>query len=286
MNKINILSIISLFAIVSSFSSCTERIDIKLDSDRQRLVVEAIITDIPGNQYVKLTKTADYFSNEPPEGVSGAIIKINTSDNNIILAENDSVKGLYEFPFEYIGLQGNDYNMDIELNSEIGGQTHYTANTRMPYLAADVDSIEVLWNSHFEGWMVRLFALDPPSEDYYMFNGIRNGLLITDSIHKVNIANDKLFNGNYTNGVIVLVFDDNELVPGDTFSLVMSNITKDYASFVNEVQTEIQANEPLFSGPPANISTNISNGAIGWFTAYPSFFSSTIVKEKTEAKEQ
>jgi hypothetical protein len=282
MNKINTKTLIFLLSVISLFSSCTERIDIKLDSDRQRLVVEAIITDIPGNQYVKLSKTADYFSNKPPEVVSNAIITIQTSNNNITLNENDSIKGLYDFPFEFIGLQGHDYNLDIQLDSEISGQKHYTANTTMPYLSDDVDSIQVVWNPRFEGWVIRLFALDPPSEDYYMFNGIRNGILITDSIHKVNIANDKLFNGNYTNGVAVLIFDDYELEPGDTFTLVLSNITKDYASFVNELQTEIQANEPLFSGPPANVSSNISNGAIGWFTAYPSFFSSTIVKEKTE----
>ncbi len=284
MNKINIKTLIIILTLASIISSCTERIDIKLDSDRQRLVVEAIITDIPGNQYVKLTKTADYFSNKPPEGVSNAVIKIKTSYNTITLNENDSIKGFYEFPFEFVGVQGSDYSLDINLDSEIAGQTNFTANTKMPYLSDDVDSIQVVWNPRFEAWVIRLFALDPPSEDYYMFNGIRNGVLITDSIHKVNIANDNFFNGNYTKGVAVLVLDDYELEPGDTFTLALSNITKDYAAFVNEIQTEIQANEPLFSGPPANISTNISNGAIGWFTAYPTFFSSTMVKEKAETK--
>jgi hypothetical protein len=36
----------------------------------------------------------------------------------------------------------------------------------------------------------------------------------------------------------------------------------------SEAQSEIFGNNPLFSGPPANVSTNLENGAVGIFTAY------------------
>ncbi len=264
-----------------SLNSCTERIDIDLDSENIRLVVEGQITDIPGEQYVKLTETADYFSNEQPKGIGNAIVRVNNGVEWLPLIESDTLKGLYLMPDGFVGQQEKSYQLNISLEEEIGGFKDYSANTKMPLLSDDIDSIAVEWMPQFEGWIVRLFAQEPPREDFYMFNGIRNGKLITDSIHEVNVSDDRLFNGNYTNGIIVLMFNEDQLETGDIFTLVLSNINPDYADFVIGLQTEIQFKEPMFSGPPANVISNISNGASGWFTAYSSAFTSTVVKEKT-----
>lgn len=274
--------IIPLSIALIFFSSCTKRIDIKLNSDETRLVVEGVISNLPGNNYVKLTTTADYFSNTQPQVVKNALVSILSEADTILLVENDSIEGFYDFPENFIGTEGVEYDLNISLDSEIGGYDNFSAHTFMPYLTDDIDSVAVEWNSRFEAWLVRLYAQEPPTEDYYMFTGYRNGISITDSISKVNISDDKLFNGNYTNGIGVLFFDDFDLETGDIFTLGLSNITKEYASFVTEVQTEIQYNEPLFSGPPANVSSNISNNAIGWFTAYPTALTSTTVGEKVD----
>lgn len=278
------LKYISFNILITIFglSSCTERIDIDLDSERIRLVVEGNITDIQDNQFVKLTETADYFSNTPPKTVSNAILKINNGEQSFTLYESNTEVGLYLMPDGFIGVQGETYELNINLENEVGGYKEYFAQTTMPPLSDDIDSISVEWFTQFEGWVVRLYAQEPPREDFYMFRGIRNGELITDSIHEVNISDDRLYNGNYTNGAIVLLFSEEQLEPGDSFTLILSNITKEYASFVTEVQTEIEFKEPMFSGPPANVSSNISNEAAGWFTAYPSAFTTTTVKQKPE----
>ena len=270
------------FIIIITFiglSSCTERIDIDLDSDRIRLVVEGNITDIEGDNFVKLTETADYFSSTAPKTVGNAELIIRNGDQTFTLLESNTEAGLYKMPQGFIGVQGETYELKINLENEVGGHKEYNAQTTMPLLSDDIDSVTVEWFERFKGWSVRLYAQEPPRVDFYMFNGIRNGVLITDSIHEVNISDDRLYNGNYTNGAIVLLFNEEQLETGDIFTLVLSNITKEYASFVNELQTEIQFKEPMFSGPPANVSSNISNGAAGWFTAYPSAFTTTIVKE-------
>ena len=277
-NKIYYLFGILLSAI--ALNSCTERIDIDLDSDRVRLVVEGNISDIQEQQYIKLTETANYFSNSFPKPVKNASVKVTDKGQVYILQESETTGGTYLFPDDFVGQEAETYNLFISLEKEIGGYKDFTAQTTMPNKTDDIDSISVEWRTRFEGWVVRLYAKDPPSEDYYMFNGIRNGQWITDTISEVNISDDKLFNGNYTNGAIVSFFDGDQLEPGDEFTLVLSNITKGYALFVSELQTEIQPKQPLFSGPPANVSSNISNGAAGWFTAFPSSFTTAIVKEK------
>lgn len=282
MNKIlkNIFFIILIASV--GLSSCTERIDIDLDTDRIRLVVEGNITDIPGNQFVRLTETADYFSNVPPKTLSNAVLTINNGEELFTLHESNTESGLYLMPDSFQGEQGETYELSIDLETEVGGYKEYFAQSTMPPLSDDIDSISVEWFTQFQGWAVRLYAQEPPREDFYMFSGIRNGEIITDSIHEVNISDDRLYNGNYTSGAIVLLFNEEQLEPGDSFTLILSNITKEYASFVTELQTEIQFKEPMFSGPPANVSSNISNDAAGWFTAYPSAFTTTIVKQKPE----
>ena len=50
--------------------SCTERIDIELDSTYRRLVVQGAVTSDSVRQRVLLTTTSDYFSNQPSPLVS------------------------------------------------------------------------------------------------------------------------------------------------------------------------------------------------------------------------
>jgi len=63
---------------------------------------------------------------------------------------------------------------------------------------------------------------------------------------------------------------------GDTITFEINGITEDYYNYIVEAQSQVFPQTPLFSGPPANIRTNIDNGAIGFFAVYSVKFSSTI----------
>ena len=83
---------------------------------------------------------------------------------------------------------------------------------------------------------------------------------------------DDFFDGSYTNGITTQFLDDSNgteiALPGDTVEFEINGITEEYYNFIIQAQTETFMSAPLFSGPPANIITNISNGALGFFTAY------------------
>jgi len=260
------------------FNSCTEKIDIELGTTYTRLVVDGKITPEQGEQYVRLTKTADYFSNLASPDVSGATVSVDNGDSLVQFAEDIDNPGYYYAPEDFIGTSRSSYQLSIELSEPINGVSNYEAHEVMPQLAEIIDSVVVEMNPQFKMWMVRLYALDPPTTDFYMFNGMVNGVIITDSVSRVNISDDRLYNGNYTSGAVVLFLNENEVQPGDTFTLILSNITKEYADYMMGLQTEIQPHDPMFSGPPANVSTNISNDAVGYFAAFPSAFISTTVK--------
>ena len=57
----------------------------------------------------------------------------------------------------------------------------------------------------------------------------------------------------------------------------MSGITKEYFDFINQVQ-QAGFNLPFFSGPPANVQGNVTNGGIGFFAAYSNSFATAIVR--------
>jgi hypothetical protein len=255
--------------------SCTEPIDIKLDSSFAKLTVFGEITTDTSVQSVFLTRSADYFYNLPAEGVSGANVKISDGFTETILSENSGTPGKYETPEGYYGLAGRTYQLfiqNVDINKD-GVKESFSASSYLPELVGP-DSIAIKnIKFHRSGInQILLYAKDPAeSKDFYGFKIKKNGVMLTDSLPEINVQNDDLFNGNYINGVPVIILHENrpdeKLIQGDTIVFEMMGITHEYYKFITEAQTELFGSNPLFSGPPANISTNLSNGALGFFAA-------------------
>ena len=268
------ISILSL----GILNSCTERIDIELEQEYSRLAVEGFVT--PGGfefQYIHLTSTAGYFSNEAPPLVSGATVVIEDGTDIVIFNEDVNNPGYYLAPFGFEGVEEKTYQLKIDLAEEIAGEKHFEASETMPALSDDIDSVRTVYRPERGRWAIEFYGYDPPGPNFYMFNALRNGVLITDTIWKVNVTDDKLIDGNYIYGAYVMILDSSDLKPGDHFTLITSSITEEYFNYIVELQTEISMNIPLFSGPPANVSTNLNEGAVGYFAAFPSAFTATIV---------
>jgi len=265
--------------------SCTERIDIELDSTYTRLVVQGTITTDSIHHRVKLSLSGDYFSNRPATGVSDAIVELEFDDSRILLEEQDSVPGLYLTPRAFRGTIGTTYHISINQVDvdDDGISESYHASSTMPG-GVLFDSINLSYFSSFfgSGYQVFMFALDPPTRDWYGLKYWKNSDLLTDTLIKYNVQADDFYNGKYLfYGVPIGFYSDDDprerLLPGDTVTLELNSIGKEYYDFVGDAQLEIFGNNPLFSGPPANVTSNIDNGAVGIFTAYSIQRSSAIV---------
>ncbi len=275
MKKIAYIILIAL-----AFAACTEKIDVELDETYTRLVVDGRITDDTTEHVIRLTKTTSYFYNQPAPRVEGALLTINDGEESFVLTETEP--GIYKTE-KMAGIIGRTYTLNIELPESIDGHSQYSASDKlMP--VGEIDSIQMHYISQWENWEIKLFAQEPPSTDFYMFRWGKNGVMLTDTINEVNVSDDKFFNGSYSNGIGVGWFDDErsdeKLQVGDTVFLVMSTLTETYANFIWEIQNETGYNNPLFGGPPANVSSNISHGALGFFAAFPNRSASTIVGAK------
>ena len=179
-------------------------------------------------------------------------------------------------------MPGTEYALQIKLEEAIGGFDSYAARCALKPVG-EIDSIQVVYNEDWEIFEVRIFAWEPPTKDWYIFQVLRNGVLINDTIDEFWTTDDRFYNGNYTNGIMVAILDPEDPTqkpePGDTITLQMSGITEEYYNFIVQLQDQtFQYRNPLFSGPPANVTTNIPE-ATGFFAAYSKTYSSTIYEE-------
>ncbi|MEX0981805.1 MAG: DUF4249 family protein [Bacteroidales bacterium] len=267
--------ILLLLFILPVFVSCTEIIEIELDSTYSRLVVSGTVTTDSIRHKVKLTTTTDYFYNEPPPAVENATVSISFDDTIVFLEESVNQPGVHLFPDAFRGVEGTTYYLeirDVDIDKD-GISELYEAETTMPDIAmADSIRLQKFITPFFSGYQVALWSPEPTGLHYYNYKLLRNGILINRRLSDYTVQTDEFINNNYISGIPVGFLndeDENEVVnPGDEVTLEINSLTEDYYSFIVDAQSEIFGNNPLFSGPPANVHSNISNGAVGIFTAY------------------
>jgi len=271
--------IISLIAICLASISCTERIDVELGSTYQRVVIFGTITNEAKAHSVKITQSSDYFTNSTAVGISDATVTIDDGSSTIRLSENPAKPGEYLTPSNYQGIPGKTYAMIAKIKNNGSIQTYSASSLLKAPLT--MDSIHVERNNDRKGWDLKLFAYEPPTKDYYMFRAHKNKVLLSDTITEPTFTDDELVNGRYSYGFPAFFLDelkpDEIIKKGDLIGLEICSINKDFLYFLYDIQQETQPKSPLFSGPSANIRTNIVGDKVfGFFTAYSSSITSTV----------
>lgn len=266
-------------------SACTEKVNVNLDSTYTRLVVDGNIESDTAAYQIKLTKTADYFFNEPVPPVTQASVFLSDGENIFTLVETKpGISGIYTTDSSFAGKKDKTYILHIDLAEVISAESSFDATCKLNHVT-HLDSIRTVFEPDWgkEGvWKIKLWAQEPGNEvNYYLFNLYRNGKLLTDTITKKVVSDDKFYNGSYMTGVDVIYLNNahkwETIYPGDTITLQMSGITEEYFNFIMQVQ-QSGFNIPFFSGPPANVKGNITNGGVGFFAAYSNSFAKAIVR--------
>jgi hypothetical protein len=281
MKSRNIIFVLLTAALLGS--SCTERIKIDLDESSVILVVDGSITTDTMAHAVILTRTTNYFYNQEPPHVTGAQVQISDGENIYVLAENSP--GIYSTEPTVYGVPGATYTLDIKLASPVGGFSEYTSVSKL-YPVSQLDSVSLTFHPDWSDggmWEVKCSVQDPPTTDFYRFVIARNWVSLTDTLDEWFVTDDRFFNGNYAYDAPVAYLEqgknDEGLSTGDTVIVEINNIGSDYANFIWQAQAELMGSNPLFSGPPANVKGNISNGAAGFFAAYSASRAYTIVED-------
>ncbi len=251
---------LSVFLFLILFLSCTETIDIKLDSTTQRIAIEAVLSDEMKQHKVVITKSGDYFQNVAAEKVSGAMVTLNDGTNTFNVQEVEP--GIYQTD-SLQGEVGKTYTLNVKIE-----ETTYSASGTMfacPPLQDSIHIIENPWNDSEAD--IQVSFTDPADEEnYYSFIVYNNGVLVTDSLKEVSFTEDRFYNGITFENISVVGIS--KLNYGDFVTIELQAIEKACYEYYIKIKKETQWSGGPFSGPPANINGNFSNGALGFFRVY------------------
>ncbi|GAB4346082.1 MAG: hypothetical protein OHK0038_26280 [Flammeovirgaceae bacterium] len=273
-----------------SFSSCEEEVNVDLDNGTAQLTVDAVITNKPGSQTIKLTKSTGYFNNSFAPAVIGATVKITDLDNGTIYefldADNDGKYIWTPQNGESFGQIGNDYALYIKSENE-----EFEAFSTM-FAVPQIDSIYLekrKKNTAFnqpEGIYAELFARDLKGVgNCYWIRTYKNNNFLNKP-EEIGLAFDAAFSaGNPSDGLVFIkpireylnpVNDEDEqdkppYVLGDSIYAELYSITPEMWFYMNNLKTQL-LNGGLFATPAANLPCNISNKnpkgskAVGFFS--------------------
>ena len=290
MNKIRSISasVIALL-FIAMISSCTEDTTIDTKNSAYVPVIYGTITNQDVRQQIQVSSSSAYFDKETNKRIAKAIVTLKEDSGMVsksyVLAQDSVGSGIYATKDPMMGKPGWNYRLSVVMDFDNdGSDEEYTAECNMPK-ALKVDSCNISKKKVGE---YTLYALNISAQDdgdvdnYYMGKYSINGVWY-NKISKYIAFNDLSLNGEYVKNLSVWNFNDvadkskfsdddaKDMIfmsPGDSMVVEFSNISKAYFNFINECTSQKNGSNPMFGGPPANISTNISNGARGFFTAY------------------
>lgn len=244
MRCLYLLLIINFFLV-----SCEEVIDLELNSSSPLYVIDAELSNLNAQQNIYISESVSFnepYSKKPIEDATVGVM---------------NEKGEY-FPFEHVsnGIYRSYFipqsNIRYDLNVKINNKSFISSSYMNDYI--DVDSLGFVEDVVFKDtvYSVTLKFMDPINEsNYYKYNISVNG--------RPNEFN-RVFNDKYNDGLFVthqLSGNRDDFQLGDSIVVTRYIIDKEVYKYWNDV-TSINPG----SAAPANPLSNISNGALGYFS--------------------
>jgi len=260
----NKLKALSACLIILFFPSCEKVIQIDLNSADPKIVIEGNITDQTGPYFINLTQTVNYDQSNIFPPVTGATVKI--SDNaGTTESLTETSPGIYATT-TIIGVPGRIYTLEVNANGKI-----YTTTSSMPFpVNIDTLTIETSGGGGFGGGgnttkNVSITYTDPAGiPNYYRFvlfvPGIKQSPII--------VNDDNLRDGQTITRPVRLDNSGPALKNGDLVTIQMQSIDGNVFEYLRTLSQLSGGNALTGSSAPANPKTNITGGALGYFSAY------------------
>lgn len=250
------------WGLIVLFSSCQKVIDVDTKDTGAKYVVEAVVTDKPGESKVLLSLTKNVSESNTFPGIGGAVVTI-TDGAGSSTVFTETTPGNYEAQ-AFTGVQGKTYSLQVQVNGET-----FTAGSIMPQkITLDSISIsdELLFGESRK--LVNLSYQDPAGKGQcYRYVQYING----KKSKPIFVNNDDYSDGKYVETKLWYLVDDDEnedeeIKSGDTIMLDMLCIEPAVYKYWYSVNQSATGNSQ--SASPANPVTNIRGGALGYFSAH------------------
>lgn len=251
--KIKNLSLAFLFVVV--FFGCKKVIDVKLRNADIQTVINGEINTKPGPYIVTISKTVNFISDNNFPPVSGAFVTI--AGNGVTDTLRETNPGTYS-THTIKGKAGETYKLFVSVD----GKTYSSVST-MPERVR-LDSLSFVLGRKDALYAVANFQDPAGVENYYQFIEYINGEKLPNGRGN-SVFSDRLSDGRYISRV--LYDDSSDIKSGITLTVQMNCVDKPVYNYLNELQQISGGGSGFSSQAPANPTTNISGGALGYFSA-------------------
>lgn len=244
--------------------SCTERVDWELEyQETDLIVVEGKITDEAKAHQVRLTFPV-YDRNRDPDPLSGALVEINDGRAIHPLTETPAGSGIYLTDPDFAGEVGRGYQLRIRV-----GEKRITGISFMR---------EVLPFQFMRPYPVQQ---DPLLYEAYISDEDGGPAIVKMELDWSHVPGYDTLAPEETHALIYhyslgsvdvnrIFAPDREHVrfpPGTIVFREKESVSREYEQFLRSMLSETDWRGGIFDVLPGNVRTNLTEGAIGYFTA-------------------
>ncbi|MEO1012216.1 MAG: DUF4249 domain-containing protein [Bacteroidota bacterium] len=242
--------------LVQALTSCEDVIDVEVQTEPERLTVEASLDwekGTSGNmQSIRLGKSTPFFDTTGNTAVTGASVRVLNDSDGTEFVFADQGNGEYNTD-TFIPILNQSYTLEIQYN----GDTYSATETMMA--VTDITEINQTRENGFDedALEVNIIFTDPAEEgNAYLFRFQEEGDLLPD----LEEFNDEFVNGNQIEWYYEKESEDDEeeFVPGDVIDIDFHGISEDYHNYMR-ILIEQSGGVDLFGTIPAALRGNCIN---------------------------
>jgi len=250
-------------------ASCEEQSDWELQTAANEfIVVDGIITNEVKYQIITLSKPVTQL-NEKPQPVSGATILVSSGQQVFSFREDSVEAGRYISDIQFTGIRNRTYSLLITVGTKV-----YSAKAVLepPVLLTEFIPIEYVKNSDDDNFRITKIPSNYNPANYAMYEIMLDWSSAAGYETKnPDSCKAKLYyftlptidvSEVFAPGIEKVTFPAGTIMTQRRYSL-----TYDHASFIRALLLETTWAGGYFNTAPANIPTNMSEGAAGFFGA-------------------
>ena len=245
--------------LVSFFHSCEKVIELELDENDIKYVIEGIITNKPGDCKVYLSQSRPFYEDNQFDGISGAEVIVYDNGNAYPLTQTSA--GVYETS-QLNGTPGHVYELLVTINNQT-----FTATCTMPQ-PVYLDNLFMEPGPFGQFNFATIEYTDPAGiKNFYRYvqylNNVKDPAIFWDN----DEFNDGLLISRQLDTGIDKKDDPRNIQSGDIVTIELLGIDASIYTYWYSMQSGGGEGSGS-SVAPANPLTNIKGGALGYFSAH------------------
>jgi hypothetical protein len=250
--------IISVIVVSLIFCGCEKTISLKYKGNTSRLIIEGEVTNVAGPYWVRITRSIGLTDTGRYPGIDTAVVSINddAGTREVLVGQGN---GMYKTSV-LAGVEGRTYTLNVAIGEQV-----YTAQSKMPlrvpFDSIKVEKVRVTGDTQYN--IIPVYADPVGRGNNYRFVLTLNNKLVDQHF----VRNDDVKDGFLNTDRLEINDDDLKFKRGDPMRLEMQCIDRNVALYYTTL-AQIADSGPGGGTTPNNPPNNISNGALGLFSAH------------------